>query len=347
MTDDALRIGIIGLGSISRAHVIGFQSVSGAQIVAACDTERAKIEAAQAWLDAGVTTDYRDVLSNGEVDAVALLLPHQSHYSVAREALEAGKHVYIEKPLTVHEPEAAELIRLARDRGLTLAVAENTRFVSAYIAANDIVRSSQLGEIRAVRGFIPDQILDEWAEEPAGWKTQPHGAAAIEDCAPHMFLLLLWLFGDVESLQAIALRYVPKVDLENHGTIVGRLVTGTLFSLEFSSVTEYPRGERVEIYGSDGTLVIDQVLDPPMNFYRNDRDLKGTPVIGVPYDPLWKLHSIEAATRDFVDAVREGRPAAVDLDQARATVRLVECAYQSIEQGGLRIDVSADLRTLT
>lgn len=341
MSEDVLRIGVVGLGQVSAAHLSGFGSADGAEIVVVCDDVPAKAEAVQIRLGVPAVTDYHDVLADEDVDAVALLLPHQIHYSVAREALEAGKHVYLEKPFTVHEHEAVELIRLARDRGLTLAVAENTRFVHAYVVAEKIVRSGRLGEIRAVRGFIPDQILDEWAEEPTGWKRQPHGAAAIADCAPHMLLLLLWFFGEVESLQAIALRYVPDVELENHGIIAGRLVTGTLFSVEFSSVTEYPRGERVEIYGSDGTLLIDQVLDPPVVFYRGDTDPKGTPVDEVPFDlGAWKRHSIELAARDFVAAVREGRSAAVDLEQARMTVRLVDCAYQSIAQGGQRIDVS-------
>ena len=157
-----------------------------------------------------------------------------------------------------------------------------------------------------------------------------------------MMLLLLWLFGEVDFLQAIALHYVPDVPLENHGVIAGKLVTGTLFSVEFSSVTEYPRGERVEIYGSEGTLLIDQVLDPPVVFYRGDSDPVGTPVEEVPYDlGAWKRHSIEAAARDFVAAVHERRPALVDLEQARTTVRLVECAYESIARGGARIDPAA------
>jgi predicted dehydrogenase len=260
---------------------------------------------------------------------------------VGREALEAGKHVYLEKPFTVHEHEAADLVRLAGERGLTLAVAENTRFVDAYLAAERIVRAGDLGEIRQVRGFIPDQILDEWAEEPDGWKTQPYGAAALEDCAPHMLLLLLWLFGEVASLQAIGLGYVPEVALDNLGIVAGRLVAGTLFSFEFSSVTEYPRGERVEIYGAEGTLVIDQVLDPPVVLYRGDGDPRGTPIAEVPYDlARWKRRSIEAAARDFVAAVRERRPAAVDLEQARETVRLVRAAYESIARGGARVDVA-------
>lgn len=341
MSVQTVRIGVVGLGSISRAHLPSFESAADADVVAVCDNVPAKAQEAHERLGVPASIDYRELLDNKEVDAVALLLPHQIHYAVARDALTAGKHVYLEKPFTVHEHEAAELIELARSRGLTLAVAENTRFVDAYVVAEQIVRSGRLGEIRLVRGFIPDQILDEWAEDPSGWKRQPDGAAAISDCAPHMFCLLLWLFGEVESLQAIGLRYVPDVDLENHGIVAGRLANGALFSVEFSSLTEYPRGERVEIYGSEGTLLIDQVLDPPVVFYRGDTDPKGTPVEEVSYDPLWKFHSIIAADRDFIAAVRERRPAAFDLEQARTTVRLVECAYQSITEGGRQIDVYA------
>jgi predicted dehydrogenase len=191
-----------------------------------------------------------------------------------------------------------------------------------------------------VRGFIPDQILDEWADEPEGWKRQPNGAAVLTDCAPHMLFLLVWLFGKIESMQAIAQRYQKDVDLETHGIIAGKLANGGLFSIEVSSITEYPRGERVEIYGSKGTIIIDQVLDPPAVFYRGDKDPKGTPIAGVTYDLTgWKRRSIEEGAADFVAAVRAGRQSSISLDDARYTVRLLERAYQSIAQNGARVDV--------
>jgi predicted dehydrogenase len=334
-----LRIGVIGLGMISRAHLAGYAAADGAEIVAVCDVDAAKVEAVASAHGTQGCTDYRSLLADPEVDAVDLLLPHALHFPIAKEALEAGKHVCLEKPLTVHESEARELVDLAASRGLVLALAENTRFVHAYVVAERMLRAGELGEIRMVRGFIPDQILDEWAEDPTGWKPSAHGAGAIMDCAPHLLYQLVWYFGEVEMLHAIAQRYAPDVELENHGIIAGRVAGGALFSVELSSVTEYPRGERVEIYGSEATLIIDQVLNPPMVLYRGDSDHHGTAIAEVPYDlAQWKARSIAVEVADFVDAAREGRPAAIDLEDAIYTVRLVEAAYESVASG-LPVDV--------
>ncbi len=134
-----------------------------------------------------------------------------------------------------------------------------------------------------IRGFIPDQILHEWKDDALGWKREAFGGGAIIDCAPHMLYLLVLLLGEVESVQAFARGYVPEIALENHAVICGATKGGTLYAMEFCSVTEYPRGERVEVYGSDGAIIVDQVLDPPVVFYRGDQDPKGTP-LDVPYD---------------------------------------------------------------
>ena len=303
----SVGMGVIGLGLISPAHLSGFGKAAGSRLVMVCDKDPQKLAKVHSSRGVRGTTDHRELLRDPEVDAVALLLPHQLHYAVAKEALEAGKHVLVEKPFTIKESEAADLIDIAARKHLTVALAENTRFVSAYRAAEKMVRAGTLGEIRMVRGFIPDQILDEWLDEPDGWKRQPNGAAVITDCAPHMLYLLVWLFGKIDSVQAIAQRFLTTTELETHGILAGKLANGGLYSIEVSSVTEYPRGERVEIYGSKGTLVIDQVLDPPAVFYRGAADVKGTPVEGVTYDlGGWKSKSIEAGAASMTRATRFG-----------------------------------------
>jgi len=154
-----------------------------------------------------------------------------------------------------------------------------------------------------------------------------------------MLYLLIWFFGKFQSLQAISQRFVLDTELETHGIIAGKLANGALFSIEVSSVTEVPRGERVEIYGSKGTLIIDQVLDPPAVFYRGAKDSKGTPVEGVTYDLHdWKRRSIEHGAADFVAALRAGRHPSISQDDARYCVRMLERAYQSISCGGQRVD---------
>ena len=215
----ALGIGVVGLGLVSTAHLDGYEQAEGCRLVRVCDVSQEKVAAVAAARAVRGTTDYAEVLAAPDVDAVAVLLPHPIHHEAASAALAAGKHVCVEKPITVTPDEARDLIETARERGLTLAVAENTRYVRAYIEAERLVREGELGEIRMVRGFIPDQILDEWADmddETQAWKREPYGCGAIMDCAPHMFDLLTWFFGEVSELQAFARGWVPEVELDNH-----------------------------------------------------------------------------------------------------------------------------------
>lgn len=337
-----LGVGVVGLGLVSRAHLDGYEQTEGCRLVSVCDASQEKVDAITAARGVSGTTDYTELLADPDVDAVALLLPHAIHHEVAKAALAAGKHVCVEKPITVTPEEAQDLIDLAGERGLTLAVAENTRYVGAYIEAERLIREGELGAIRVIRGFIPDQILDEWADtedETQAWKREPYGCGAIMDCAPHMFDLLTWYFGEVAELQAFARGWVPEVELDNHSVVAGRMLDGPLFSIELCSLTEYPRGERVEIYGSGGTLIIDQVLNPPMVLYRNDRDLDGTPVEAISYDITgWKSESIRATATDFVDAVRAGREPGVTAEESKYVVSLVQRAYESAASGGLVVD---------
>jgi predicted dehydrogenase len=342
MTEEApIGVGVVGLGMISRPHLEGYKAATGADLVAVCDIDPARAEAEGERYGATAYTDLAELLADPRIDAVALQLPHQLHHRLAKQALEAGKHVIVEKPLTVSEAEAEDLIATAAAQAVRLAAAENTRFVRAYVELEKVIRAGTLGEIRMIRGFIPDQILHEWKDDALGWKREPFGGGAIIDCAPHMLYLMTWLLGETENVQAFARGYVPEIALENHAVICGATKGGTLFAMEFCSVTEYPRGERVEVYGADGAIIIDQVLDPPVVFYRGDQDPKGTP-LDVPYDlGGWKHNSIMAGCQDFVDAIRTGRDPGVDLEHAKYTIRLIECAYESIRRGGLAIDASS------
>ena len=192
MTDaSTIGVGVVGLGMISRPHLEGYKAADGAASSRSVTSIPARAQAEGGALRrTGLYGPRRAARRSEAIDAVALQLPHQLHHRLAKQALEAGKHVIVEKPLTTSEADADDLIRTAAEHGVRLAAAENTRFVRAYVELEKVIRAGTLGEIRMIRGFIPDQILHEWKDDALGWKREAFGGGAIIDCAPHMLYLL-------------------------------------------------------------------------------------------------------------------------------------------------------------
>lgn len=333
---ERIGFGLIGLGSISRAHIRGYQAASDrAQIVAVCDINRSVVEGHAAELGAKAYTDYRELLSRPDVKAVDIILPHNLHYTAVAEALAHRKHVIVEKPLAVRAEQSLELIDLARTLGLTLTVAENTRFVTAYQEAARLVQAGRLGAPRLVRTLIYGsevarlKNINSWKGRMAG-----SGGGVIIDAAPHSFYLLHWLFGEIETVQAVQSRLVAESEVEDHAVVTGRLKNGALYSTEYTFTAEIPWGERLEIYGSEGSLIVDQLNNPPAVFYQGSADYTGTPLHGVPYAPAeWKILSIAEGIKDFVNAIWENRPPAVNPEDGHYVLKLIELAYESTRSG--------------
>ncbi len=344
MADRKIGIGLIGLGLINRAHQYGYRQVADrARIVAVCDARRDIAGERAAELGCAAYTEYPELLRDPAVEAVDITLPHHLHYVVARAALEQGKHVLIEKPMAATSAECLELIDLARGKGLTFTVAENTRFVAAYIEAQRLVSSGALGQPRLIRTFIYGSEVER-LRDTSNWKGRKDGTlgGTIFDAGPHSFYLLKWLFGAIQQVQAFQSRLVPESEVEDHAVVAGRLTNGALFTTEYSFTAEIPWGERCEIYGSEGSLIIDQLCNPPAVHYHGAQDYEGRPLTAVPYDPkLWKLASIAEGVRDFVDALIEGSAPAVDPMDGYYTLKVVEAAYASAAGDGRPVAVSS------
>jgi predicted dehydrogenase len=120
-----IRVGIIGLGGISYAHEAGYSELGDAcQIVAMCDINEEEVNNRIGMFEgAKGYTRYTDLLADPEIDMVDVIVPHVLHYEIAKAALERGKHVLVEKPITVNSEQGAELIALAKQKGLKFSVA--------------------------------------------------------------------------------------------------------------------------------------------------------------------------------------------------------------------------------
>ena len=156
------------------------------------------------------------------------------------------------------------------------------------------------------------------------------------DSGVHSFYLLRWLFGGVRDIQAFASKIIPESQVDDHTISFGHLANGAVFECVLSCVVEAPWSERLEIHGSKGSLIIDQLTNPPVMHFQGTDDVEGTPVDSVPYEPLaWKYLSIVAEVQDFARTIIEDRPPLIDPMYGYHAIQVVEAAYRSIVTGRL------------
>jgi UDP-N-acetylglucosamine 3-dehydrogenase len=337
-----IRFGSIGLGGISWAHLPAHSGSEHSELVAVCDLDESLVRAKAEEFGATAYLDYYELLADPRVDAVDITLPHNLHHQVAAAALAAGKHVLVEKPMAMTSAECEDLLSRAAATGLTLSVAENTRFVTAYLEAERLIASGALGDIRLVRTLISGSEVYR-LRDTSLWKGRLDGSGggAIIDAGPHSFYLLAWLFGKIASVRSFHDQLVEEAEVEDNGVVAGRLESGALFRCEFTFTAEVPWDERLEIYGSKGGLIIDQLVDPPARWFQGGGDIEGE-ALDVPYDPrAWKLASIVAGVQDFAAALAEGRAPTVDPRDGAYAVLIAERAYASAAAGGIALELES------
>jgi predicted dehydrogenase len=141
-----LKVGIIGCGKIADQHAAQILRIPGCEIVGVCDREELMAQQLQERLNVGrCFTEVSDLLDKAQPDVVHITAPPQTHYSVGKLCLEAGCHVYMEKPFTVTYAEATELIDLAEHKMLNLTVGHNTQFSHVANRMRQLVAGGYLG----------------------------------------------------------------------------------------------------------------------------------------------------------------------------------------------------------
>ncbi|HEY5158044.1 MAG TPA: Gfo/Idh/MocA family oxidoreductase [Anaerolineales bacterium] len=342
MSPKQLRVGILGAGLIAPNHAAGFQEVPElAQVVAVCDTNQENAENLATMFDAKIYDNYRELIADPNIDLVDVLLPHHLHYPVALEVIAAGKHMLLEKPVAVTYQQSLEIVEAARKAGIHFGVAENTRYIKAYLEAEKIIRAGSLGDITLVRTFLPANERVRLSSDDFWGKRSGFGGGTLIDSGPHTFYLLKWLFGEVRELNAFTSQ-IYKVDseVEDNADVRGKLASGADFLCSFSFTAEVPHSERLEVYGTHGSLIVDQLVNPPVRFYSEPTDFDGSPVEGPEYDPMgWHFFSIVEEIKDFVRRVVEDKPPIVDVQDCCYAIHVIEKAYESARNGNKRVQV--------
>jgi predicted dehydrogenase len=151
----AIGVGLLGFGAIGREHTRAISRVAGLELTAVCDRSPERLGAALAdGAEPALLPDMEELLGHPEVDVVVVSTPPNTHFDLARRALEAGKHVVVEKPFCLTGAEADQLVATAEQAGLVLTVYQNRRWDPDFMALLELVRSGQLGDVFRVEAFV-------------------------------------------------------------------------------------------------------------------------------------------------------------------------------------------------
>jgi predicted dehydrogenase len=192
-----LKVGIIGTGFIGKQHVEAIRRIPGTEIVAISDSNEAMAKLVSEQLDIPVYyTDYREMLKDESIGIIHNCTPNAMHYSINKDIINAGKHVYCEKPLTLTSAEANELVQLARKKNVASSVNYNYRQNAMVCEMSERIKHNMIGKPLMVYG----EYLQDWLlyDTDYDWRIDPEvgGASrAIADIGSHCFDTLQYVLG--------------------------------------------------------------------------------------------------------------------------------------------------------
>ena len=198
---DILRVGIIGLGGISRVHIANLLKMENAKIVAVCDINEDRLSAAVEKTGAEGYADWHGLVKRNDIDIVHILTPHYLHAPMSIEALKAGKHVLTEKPMATTIEDAKKMIEAADKAKGTLSVIFQNRYNASSVAIRNMIENGELGSFICARASVCWHREAPYYTE-SGWRgsLETEGGGTLINQAIHTLDLLSYLGGPIRRV---------------------------------------------------------------------------------------------------------------------------------------------------
>ncbi|MDA1258600.1 MAG: Gfo/Idh/MocA family oxidoreductase [Chloroflexi bacterium] len=352
MTADRIRVGIIGAGQIAELHAAGYVDNPTGELCAVADVRPGVAEErARKWGVPKHYLDYRELLMDQDIDAVEILLPHDLHAAVAIEALEAGKHVSLQKPIGLSVSEGLRVSDAAARATSVFRVFENYLTYGPYIRAKQVIDAGDIGDPLAIRvksvhgptgsGNQSGGSNEDWRQDPL----RSGGDHALLDYGHHVASVIHRLMGPVEAVHtmrpdgAVVERQsaaVPATVSWTHET-GGRIGSWEMLRRPdfMAHIPEYGVNEWTEITGSRGVMWITRGRNfppgtAPVIVHRNGTTL---PMDDVQTD--WES-SFVRGVHDFTEAIVNGSEVGLS---ARAATSVLAFGLAAVYSGKSRREV--------
>ena len=333
MTDESspIRLGVIGTGGMATVHMKHARELDGVDISAVCDISPKTLKKATDSNNCPGFDNHTELLSADVCDAVLIATPHYAHTTIGIDALKAGKHVLVEKPISVHKADCERLIAAHTDKNLVFAAIFNQRTDPYYIKLKQMIDAGELGDLVRVSWIITNWFRTDAYYAGGGWRAtwEGEGGGVLLNQCPHQLDLMQWLFGmptKVAGFCGIGKRHDIEVEdqvtayLEYENGATGTFITST---------GEAPGTNRLEVAGERGRVIIEddrftfiQNATPADEFLRASQASFARPetqTINIPIDNHGGQH--KQVLQNFIDAIQHNADL---IAPAREGIRSVE-----------------------
>lgn len=334
-----IGIGLIGYGYWGPNLARNFSELSDARLVACCDLRPDRLEAlGQKYPSVRLTTSPQDIITSPDVDAIVIATPVSTHYELAHQALSAGKHILIEKPMTTSTHEADDLIALAKARGRVLMVDHTFVYTGAVRKIREIIDQGEMGDIYYFDSVRVNLGLFQ------------HDINVIWDLAPHDLSIMDYLIGSQpQAVSAFgashlgqAAENIAYLNLRFDDNLIGHIHINWLAPVKLRK-TLISGKRKMIVYDDMETSEKVKVYDSGVSITKSPESIYHTLVqyrTGDMYAPkLDQREALSVECEHFIDVIQNGAVPIVDGAAGRRIVALLEAAQASLEQQGAWISV--------
>jgi UDP-N-acetyl-2-amino-2-deoxyglucuronate dehydrogenase len=331
---ELVGFGIIGCGAISKKHGEAISRIDGARLVAAADLVEENVRQFVSAYGGKSYEDYRDLLQDTNVDAVIIATPSGLHAKMGQDALDAGKHVLVEKPLAMCANDADRLTKKAQEVSRCLGTVHPNRYYATSEMIHKAIQDGRFGRLSHGVATVRWNRTQKYYEEAPWRKTREMDGGVLLNQAWHALDLLLWFMGPVSKVQGMTSKRLHDIETEDVALVTLEFESGALGLVE-ATTNVYPRNleQTVSVFGEKGTVVLGGRRIDAVRVWRVEGDEDEKEVLGVwgedtaqKHDPSW---GHERVMRAFIEQLRSGINIAPEASTAAMAIRVIESVVGS------------------
>jgi predicted dehydrogenase len=336
-----IGIGIVGVGYWGSKLVRNIHEVPSASLVQACDQRAATLEViARRYPSVDTTTSFDEILEDERVDAVVVATPVSTHHPLAAEALRAGKHVFVEKPMAASSDEAVDLIETAEKSARVLMPGHTFLYSPAVTMIRDLIEAEELGEIY----FISTSRVNLGIHQP--------DVSVAWDLGPHDFSILRYWLGETPIHVSAFSRACIMPGVPDVAFIDLEFPSGTVAHVELSWLAP-SKLRRTTIVGSQKMVVYDDTSPEPIRIFDSGAVLPNPTSFGehaltyrtgdIVSPRIEVAEPLHLELEDFCSAILLGKVPRSSAALGLEVVRIVEAVDSSLKQGAARVELGAGI----